>query len=152
MRPVIPRARLPLVALAVLTLLAAMWAGLVRIGWQFPPLRENWVGNHGPLMISGFLGTLISLERAVALAAMLKARWPYVAPLFAGLGSAVILVGLPTPYWSGLVGRGLITLGGAGMVVIFAAINRIRLDWPHAIMGLGALLWLVGDVLWWLYP
>jgi hypothetical protein len=150
-KPANPLTHLPFMALAALTLLAAMWAGLIRIGWEFPPLRENWIANHGPLMISGFLGTVISLERAVALAAMLKARWPYAAPLFAGLGAVVILVGLPTPYLSGLVGRGLITLGSLGMVLIFVRINRIRLDWPYAIMGLGALLWLAGDVLWWLY-
>jgi hypothetical protein len=151
MKATTPLARLPLMALAVLTLLAAMWAGLIRIGWDFPSLRDNWVANHGPLMISGFLGTLISLERAVALAATLKTRWPYAAPLFAALGGVVILIGLPTAYISGLIGRGLITLGGLGMVVIFVVINRLRLDWPHAIMGLGALLWLIGDVLWWLY-
>src|SRR5574341_761471 len=119
MRPVIPRARLPLVALAVLTLLAAMWAGLVRIGWQFPPLRENWVANHGLLMISGFLGTLISLERAVALAARLKARWPYVAPAATGLGGLALLAGLPdTP------GRALITAGSLALAILFVAILR----------------------------
>ncbi len=33
-------------------------------------------------MISGFLGTLIALERAVAM----KQMWMYLPPLFAGLG------------------------------------------------------------------
>jgi len=44
-------------------------------------------------MVSGFLGTLISLERAVAL----KARWPYAAPLLSGLGDAALIVGGPGP-------------------------------------------------------
>jgi hypothetical protein len=61
--------RLPLLGLAGAALLAGLWAGLVRLGWAVPPGHPAWVANHGPLMISGFLGTLISLERAVALAA-----------------------------------------------------------------------------------
>ncbi len=135
--------RAPLIALAALTLLAAMWAGLVRLGWAFPPLRLNWIANHGPLMISGFLGTLISLERAVALSAMRRAAWPYAAPALTALGSAAILIGLP-----GQVGRSLIALGSLGLVVIFAVIVRLRLDRAHATMGLGAALWLVGNGLW----
>jgi len=62
-----PRIRFPLMGLGVLGLLAAMWAGLVRLGWGLPALRPGLPIAHGPLMISGFLGTLISLERAVAL-------------------------------------------------------------------------------------
>lgn len=136
---------LPLMVLALLALLAGLWAGLVRIGWAFPPLGANWVANHGPLMISGFLGTLISLERAVALAALGKVRWPYVAPLLAGLGGLAILAGLPDP-----LGRGLIVLGSLGLVAIFVVIFRRSPTGAHAAMGLGALLWLAGNGLWWL--
>lgn len=135
-------------ALGMLALLGGMWAGLVRIGWALPPLRTSLPANHGPLMIFGFLGTVISLERAVALAALSTGwgrRWPYAAPLLAGAGALAILAGLPDP-----IGRGLIVLGGLAMVVIFAVIIRARPDWAHATMGAGALLWLVGSVLWWL--
>ncbi len=136
-------ARLPLLALAGMALLAAMWAGLVRLGWALPPLRAAWVANHGPLMISGFLGALISLERAVALSARLNRRWPYAAPLLAGLGGLALLTGLPNP-----LGPGLIALGSLGLALIFVVINRLHLDWAHATMGLGALLWLAGNGLW----
>lgn len=135
-------------ALGMLALLAGLWAGLVRIGWALPPLRTSLPANHGPLMISGFLGAVVSLERAVALAAFSTGwgrRWPYAAPLLAGAGALAILAGLPNP-----IGRGLIVLGGLTMVVIFAVIIRARPDWAHATMGAGALLWLVGSVLWWL--
>lgn len=59
------RIRFPLMGLGMLALLAALWAGLVRLGWGLPPLRPTLPIAHGPLMVSGFLGTLISLERAV---------------------------------------------------------------------------------------
>jgi hypothetical protein len=137
--------RLPLLGMAALALLAGMWAGLVRIGWALPPGHPTWVANHGPLMISGFLGTLISLERALALAAVFRARWPYLAPLLSALGGLALLLGLPA-----MLGQVLLTGGSLGLVIIFAAINRRQLNWPHAVMGLGALTWLMGNGLWWL--
>lgn len=48
-------------------MLAGMWAGLVRLGWALPTVHLALPLAHGPLMVSGFLGTLISLERAMAL-------------------------------------------------------------------------------------
>src|SRR3989304_1178957 len=74
-------ARLPFMALAGLSLLAALGGGLIRLGWPLP-LVPTLPPNHGPLLVTGFLGTLIGLERAVAL----KRRWPYGAPLLSGLG------------------------------------------------------------------
>ncbi|MCO5243594.1 MAG: hypothetical protein M9927_07165 [Anaerolineae bacterium] len=63
-------AHAPLVVLAVVALLAAMWAGLVRMGWQLPLLRPTLPMAHGPLMVCGFLGTLVGLERAVGLSGL----------------------------------------------------------------------------------
>src|SRR3972149_6584847 len=45
---------------------------------------------HGPLMVSGFLGTLIALERAVAL----RARWTYIGPLLTSLGGLFLALGV----------------------------------------------------------
>ena len=59
--------RLPLVFVVVLALLGALWAALMRVGWRMPPLPVPIAGYHGALMISAFLGTLVSLERALAL-------------------------------------------------------------------------------------
>jgi phosphoadenosine phosphosulfate reductase len=44
-------------------LAGGMWAGLVRLGWGWPPYHLTLPAAHGPLMISGFLGTLIGVER-----------------------------------------------------------------------------------------
>lgn len=134
------RLRFPLMALAALALLAGLWGGLVRMGWHLPPLQP---AAHGPLMISGFLGTVISLERAVALSALFKARWVYAAPVFAGLGGLALLVGLP-----GLASRGLGVLASLVLVLIFVIICRLQLDWPQVTMGVGTLLWFAGNLLW----
>ena len=61
--------RLPLLALALVALLFGLWAGLLRLGFDLAPLRPALAADHGPLLVLGFLGTQIGLERAVALAA-----------------------------------------------------------------------------------
>jgi len=134
---------LPLLLLAVLALLAGLWAGLIRLGWSLPPIQPAWVADHGPLMVSGFLGTLVSLERALALSAVVRSRLPYAAPLLTALGALVLLLGLPQAF-----GRGLMALGSLALVDIFIVINRRQPNWPHAVMGVGALLWFVGNLLW----
>lgn len=133
-------ARLPLLALAGLALLAALWASLARLGWALPALPLPLVGQHGALMTSGFLGTLIGVERAVAL------RWrpAYLGPALSGLGTLLLALGAPLD-----VGRGLIALGALGLVIVFARIVRQHLATYTVVMGLGAVLWLAGDLLWW---
>lgn len=126
-------------ALAVLALLAALWAGLLRLGWRLPPLQPALALAHGPLMVGGFLGTVVSLERAVALGQ----RWTYAAPLLSALGGLALTIGLP-----GLPAPLLTVLGSLGLVAVFGLILRRHPTLFHAVMGLGALTWLVGNVLW----
>ncbi len=133
------RTRMPLVALGIFALLAAMWGGLLRLGWNFPPLDPALAGVHGPLMVSGFLGTLISMERAVAL----RARWPFAAPLFTALGALVLIASI-----SAAGGALLITLGSLGLVAIFAVIVRRQPALFTVTMALGAILWFIGNLVW----
>jgi hypothetical protein len=70
------RLRVLLLVLGLGALLAGLWAGLLRLGWSVPLPQPLLPAAHGPLMVSGFLGTLISLERAVALGR----RWPMACP------------------------------------------------------------------------
>lgn len=123
------------VEVGLFALLAGMWAGLVRLGWALPTVHPALPLAHGPLMVSGFLGTLISLERAVALGS----RWAYAAPLLTGLGGLVQIGG---------AGVRLITLGSAGSVAIFLLLFRRQPVLHTASMALGALTWLVGNGLW----
>ncbi|HVW89663.1 MAG TPA: hypothetical protein VHC01_09370, partial [Gaiellaceae bacterium] len=70
------RLRYPLLLLGLASLVCGLWAGLLRFGWGLPQGRANLIELHGPLMVFGFLGTVISLERAVAL----RRPWGYLAP------------------------------------------------------------------------
>lgn len=130
---------LPFLALAILALLAALWAGLVRLGWQLPALTPSLTMAHGPLMISGFLGTLITLERAVAL----KQKWMYLPPLLAGLGGALTFLIRTLP-----LGPILLTLASLGGVAILLEITRRETALHTVTMLLGALTWFVGNLLW----
>lgn len=133
--------RLPLLALGMMALLTGIWAGLARLGWDVPLPRPGFSALHGPLMVSGFLGTLISLERAVALGQ----SWAYAATLLTALGALVLVAGGP------LVAAQLLMVGGsAGLVLIFLAIIRRHPALYTFAMGGGAILWLLGNLLWFL--
>ncbi len=131
--------RLPLMAVVLPTLLAALWAGLYRIGWAVPPLRPGLPMAHGPLMVAGFLGTVISLERAVALAE----KWPYIAPLLSAAGGIFLIVD-----GSNQIGPALITLGSLMFLVVSLAIVRRQPALYTGTMALGAAAWLTGNGLW----
>lgn len=133
------RPRLPLLALGGLSLLAALWGGLSRLGWPLPPLAAPLTPGHGPLMIAGFLGTVISLERAVAL----KQRWTYAAPLLAGVGALSPLAGLPAP-----VGHASIAASGLLLATAFLHLTRRHPALHLGVMTLAAMLWVAGTALW----
>jgi hypothetical protein len=139
------RSPVPLIFLIALVMLAAMWAGLIRLGWALPSPLPGIIVHHGPLMISGVLGTLISLERAVALSAIRQSgfRWMYAAPLLAGLGGVLLAV-LP----SGAAPKVLIVAGSLGLVSMCAVMLYHHRAIYTAVMGIGALAWTAGNLLW----
>ena len=84
--------------LAFVILTAAAWAGLLRLGWAWPVLQPTLPVSHGPLMVAGFFGTLIALERAVAQPTDIAAVR---AALAAGANPDAILPGVPvTPLFT----------------------------------------------------
>lgn len=133
------RYRYPLMALAFAILTAAAWAGLLRLGWAWPVLQPTLPVSHGPLMVAGFFGTLIAMERAVALG---KA-WAYSSPLLSGIGGLLVALGL-----GGRMGPVLMALGSAWLVLIFAVILRQHRTGYMLVMALGAVALLVGNLLW----
>lgn len=124
---------------AMAALLAAMWSGQVRLGWVWPVPQRAWVLLHGPLMICGFLGTVIGVERAVALGK----RWTFVGPFLTAAGAVTMLLGAP-----GVFGPLLVTAGSAHLLVVFGAIARIHAAAYTAVMAAGALMWAVGNAMW----
>ena len=84
------RGRAPFLVLGAVALAGGLWGALARVGVPVAAPDTVW-GSHGLLMTMGFLGTVISLERAVAIA-----RAPaYAAPALAGLGGTALLAGSP---------------------------------------------------------
>lgn len=81
-----PLAVIAVAALAVANLVGALGAGLARLG-ALPaaagPTSSASIAVHGAVMMAGFFGTLIALERAVALR---RGLW---VPAAAGLGGVV---------------------------------------------------------------
>jgi len=130
------RVRLPTMALAMIALLAALVGGLARLGWSVPS-RPGLVAFHGPLMIGGFLGTLIGLERAVAIGR----TWAYAGPLASGLGALAVMTGVPG-------GPALMTLGSAMLVLAFIEIVRRQTALFTIIMAVAAACWLAGQLAW----
>lgn len=130
----------PLLALAAVALFAGLWGGLLLLGLRLDAGGATLAEAHGVLMTLGFLGTLISLERAVAL----RRSWAYVAPIAAGTGALLVLSGAP-----GALGQALLLLAGAVLVAAHVTIDRSRRSLHNAIMGLGALAWCAA-VIWWL--
>jgi hypothetical protein len=126
-------------ALGGLSLLAAIWAGLIRMDWNLAVPNLAFPDNHGPLMIVGFLGTVIGLERAVAL----KKSWAYGAPLFAVFSAIAQLAGLAPPW-----GQILSVISSAILVAMFCFLWWHQHQSYLLIIGLGALLWLIGNLLW----
>ncbi len=144
--------RFPIMALVMVALLAGLWAGLLRLGWGWPVLRPLLPSLHGPLMVSGFLGTLICLERAVALETVIGKRLAvigggvvlfYVGAGATGVGALWLVMGLPVA-----VGQVLVLLGSGWLTAVSLYIYRQHRTLYTAVMGLGALSWLVGNGLW----
>lgn len=113
-------------------------SGLIRLGWGITALDTDIAAMHGPLMISGFLGTVISLERAVAIGQ----RWTYLGPFSAAVGSFALLTGA---YW---IGIGMIFLASIVILLASASIFLRQQAMFTFTLLLGSLYWVVGNLLW----
>lgn len=135
----IPRTRLPLFIAALVCLLAGLWGGLLLLGLPVPTLLATTAEEHGVLMALGFLGTVISLERAVALGR----PWAFAAPALAGAGGVAVLVSLPP-----MVGRLLLCAASIVLVVVYVVVHRIQPALHLRVMAAGAVCWYVATLLW----
>lgn len=133
-----PPWRVPLLMLGFLGLIVGAGAGLARLGWGMPTIVASASALHGPLMICGFFGVVISLERAVAIGR----GWAYLGPLLAGAGGAATVAG------AGWLAPWLF-LGG-GLVLLAASLDVYRRQTAlfTFTLALGAACWPVGIALW----
>ena len=138
-REIPPSGRLPLLVMGMICLLVAVLAGLARLGISVPSFAERQLGAHAALMIAGFFGTVISLERAVAL----RRLWPYLAPLCAGLGGVSLLLQA-----DGMLSSGLFLLASivftAGSVVVY---RQMPASFTATLL-FGAVCLLLGNFAW----
>lgn len=130
---------LPWLVAGIFLLAAATFAGLLRIGWNVPLLSSGVIADHGPLMLTGFLGTLITLERAAATGR----RYLILGAVFFALGGMVTLSGLADP-----AGKVLAVLGSLGLLAVFLHILRRHRAAHTWTMAAGAACLLVGSALW----
>lgn len=126
--------RIPFLVLALLSLLTGLGAGLGRMGWDLPGLAV--IPHHGAIMVGGFLGTLIILEKIIPL----KIKWLYLFPLMSAGSVAAYLFSLPA--LSGI----LLISASAGLTLAFLLYLLREKTAIYVIMAGGALCWLCGNI------
>jgi hypothetical protein len=131
-----------LMALVALSLVSGVVGGLLRAGLDAGQESDAaWLARaalaHAALMVCGFLGTVIGIERAVAV----KRPAAFLAPIASGLASVALLVG------HDLAAARLFVVAS----LVFAAVNVLvvrRQQAAHtALLLVAALAWLIGNVL-----
>lgn len=127
-------------AAGVMVMLAsALWAGLLRMGWALPLSSLTLAAIHGQLFVGGMLGTVIGLERAVAIGQ----PWAFAGPLLTLFGGISLIVGLPAT-----IGAQLLTGGSLGLLAIFAMLLKRQPVRFMITMALGGMAWFGGNLLW----
>ena len=137
-----------LVAFAV-----GLWTGFARLGVGLTGAVTQFVEFHGALMICGFFGTLISVERAVAF----NRPFAYLIPVCAATGVFALLAKATTFAGAaflmaslGLAAASLSNMGRLRSALLAGIPSIAALSW-----GLGTLLWLANrpaaeSAGWWL--
>jgi hypothetical protein len=128
-RPAWPRA--VFLAPAVVALLAGLDAAAMLLGLPAPVSARRLPHVHGMLLVLGFLGTLISLERAVAL----RHRAGYLAPALLGAGGLLLLAPVPLA-----VGRSTQLLGAVALGFVYVPLWRRQRDDAVLVQAFGAVL------------
>ena len=127
--------RLPFVLLAFSSLLIGLWSGLNRMGWDLNLARVSM--HHGAIMVGGFLGTLISLEKVIPL----KKKFLFLIPVMSGSSVVLFFAGWPQLSCTLLVAAAC----GLSAVFVYYLIRQNILI--YLIMASGGLCWLTGNLL-----
>ncbi len=131
--------RLPFLLAAGVALLAGLDAALLLLGLPAPVTTGRLPDVHGVLLVLGFVGTLIALERAVALGRPTG----FLAPGLLGGGALVVLS--PTPLRAGQL---LLILGSVALAALYLPLWRRARDEAVLVQALGAVLAVGAALLW----
>ena len=141
--------RVPILAVAVSALVLGLLGGLVRIGWgwSFPP--DSAVAYHGPMMVVGFLGTLIGVERAVAL----EKPWAWAAPILFAVGAVALVLGnVDVARWACLGGSLLFVAVSVEIVRLQRALHNLTMAAGAVALAGSVVAWLAGTPIYGLVP
>jgi hypothetical protein len=131
--------RLPFLLPAGLAVLAGLDAALMLLGLPAPVSADRLPDVHGMLLVLGFVGTLIALERAVALGH----RAGYLAPGLLGAGAVALVTPAPLA-----AGRALLLAGTVALVAVYVPLWRRQRDDAVLVQSLGAVLAVGAATLW----
>lgn len=135
-----PTRRVAFLLVAGFALLGGLNGALLLLGVSAPIGDVRLADYHGSLMVIGFVGTVIALERASAL----DRTWGYLAPALTGVGAGTVVIGVAPR-----IGLGLMTAGMVALFAVYVPLWRRNED-PAAVMqaagafcaaGGSALLW-----------
>ncbi len=142
--------RLALMVPGGVALLAGLDAALLLLGVGAPVRAQSLTSVHGVLMVLGFVGTVVSLERAVALGRV----WGFLAPAALGAGGILLLTPAPRD-----VGAALLLVGTAALVAVYVPLWRRNTQAAVLVQAAGGVLAVGGTALWlggvdvpWLLP
>ena len=124
---------------AGVALLAGLNGGLLLLGVPAPVTTERMPDVHGMVMVLGFVGTVIALERAVAL----RRRAAFIAPALLGGGGLLVISSAPLR-----LGQVALTAGAAALVAVYIPLWRRQRDDSVLIQAFGAVLATGGAMLW----
>lgn len=122
-----------------IALLLGLDAALLLLGVPAPLTFDRLPALHAPLLVFGFIGTLVVLERAVAL----RRWWGYLAPAALGIGALLCLTVLPL--W---IGQVVIAAGVLVQLAIYRGIYRRQAMPATAVQIVGAFAALAAALLW----
>ncbi|WP_047552199.1 hypothetical protein [Methylotenera sp. G11] len=137
------RYRIPMLMAGFISLVSGMYIGLARLGWQLP-LPSAQFALHGPLMVCGFLGTVICLERAVAIGE----RWAYLAPLASACAVLLLITEVFITGAAPSAGAALAATASTILVMVSIKIFLRQRELFTFTLLLAALCWCLGCVLW----
>jgi hypothetical protein len=131
----IKKERLPIVFFAIFCLLSGLWSGLSRMGWGM--VITPATAHHGAIMVGGFLGTLIALEKIIPL----KKKTLYLIPLLNAASVAFFFTNQPR------VSVCMLVVSSMALALVFVYYFRSQRTSIYILMISGAICWLTGNLL-----